>query len=179
MHLKPPSGLGCCLFEGSGPVIIDSLFIVAPIVRVLCLVLVLLCSVLLCVPPSFSIILMGKRELVALLCLSSWCLVTVIVLWLFLKVPWVGLQCVSVVFPDHIYFLFGHGVSDHLVNTEPSLTNYKWVRLAPVLKTVFHQCVISYTSSKSISDGSVLNRAIRVRLATSIHDSFMKNCLMD
>ena len=30
---------------------------------------------------SFAIILMGKKELVALLCLSFWCLVTVIVLF--------------------------------------------------------------------------------------------------
>ena len=29
-------------------------------------------------------------------------------------------------------------------------------RLAPVLKTTFHQCVISYTCSQSNSDGSVL-----------------------
>ena len=29
-------------------------------------------------------------------------------------------------------------------------------RLAPVLKTIFHQCVISYTCSQSYSDGSVL-----------------------
>ena len=29
-------------------------------------------------------------------------------------------------------------------------------RLAPVLKTIFHQCVISYTCSQSNSDGSVL-----------------------
>ena len=29
-------------------------------------------------------------------------------------------------------------------------------RLAPVLKTIFHQCVISYTWSQSNSDGSVL-----------------------
>ena len=28
-------------------------------------------------------------------------------------------------------------------------------RLAPVLKTIFHQCVISYTCSKSNSDGRV------------------------
>ena len=41
-------------------------------------------------------------------------------------------------------------------------------RLAPFLKTIFHQCVISYTCSQSNSDCSVLNRAIRVRLATSI-----------
>ena len=32
------------------------------------------CCALLCVLSSFAIILMGKRELVALLCLSSWCL---------------------------------------------------------------------------------------------------------
>ena len=36
---------------------------------------------------SFAIILMGNSELVALLSLSSWCLV--IVVWLFLVVPWV------------------------------------------------------------------------------------------
>ena len=29
-------------------------------------------------------------------------------------------------------------------------------RLAPVLKTIFHQCVISYTCSQSYSDGPVL-----------------------
>ena len=47
----------------------------------------------------------GKlRELVALLCLSSWCLV--IVIWLFLTVSWVDLQCVIVVFPDHTHLLF-------------------------------------------------------------------------
>ena len=30
------------------------------------------------------------------------------------------------------------------------------IRLAPVLKTIFHQCVILYTCSQSNSDGSVL-----------------------
>ena len=59
----------------------------------------ILCFVtLLYVHSSFAIILMGKRELVALLSLSSWCLV--IVVWLFLVVPWVCLQFVIVVFPD-------------------------------------------------------------------------------
>ena len=47
---------------------------------------------------------MGKRELVAWLSLSSWCLV--IVVWLFLEVPWVCLQFVIVVFPDHTHLLF-------------------------------------------------------------------------
>ena len=47
---------------------------------------------------------MGKRELVALLGLSSWCLV--IVVWLFLAVPWVCLQFVIVVFPDHTSYFY-------------------------------------------------------------------------
>ena len=57
-----------------------------------------------CVNSSFAIILMGKRELVALLCLSPWCLM--IVVWLFLAIPRVCLQFVIVVFPDHTYLLF-------------------------------------------------------------------------
>ena len=47
---------------------------------------------------------MGKRELVALLILSSWCLV--IVVSLFLAVSWVCLQFVILVFPDHTHLLF-------------------------------------------------------------------------
>ena len=38
--------------------------------------------------------------------LSYRCIVTVIVLWLFLTVPWLGLQCVIVVFPDHTSLRF-------------------------------------------------------------------------
>ena len=62
------------------------------------------CCALLYASSSFAIILMGKRDLVALLSLSSWCLV--IVVWLFLLVPWVCLQFVIVVFPDHTHLLF-------------------------------------------------------------------------
>ena len=51
---------------------------------------------------SFAIILMGKRELVALLSLSSWC--PMIVVWLFLAVPWVCLRFVIVVFSDHTHY---------------------------------------------------------------------------
>ena len=43
--------------------------------------------------------------MVALLLLSFGCLVTVNILWLFLTVPWVGMQCVIVVFPDHTHLL--------------------------------------------------------------------------
>ena len=53
---------------------------------------------------SFAIISKRKRELVALLLLSYIFLLTVNVLWLFLTVPWVGLPCVIVVFPDHTHF---------------------------------------------------------------------------
>ena len=64
------------------------------------------CCTLLYVHSSIAIILMGKRELFFffLLNLSSWCLV--MVEWLFLAVPWVCLQFVIVVFPDHIQLLF-------------------------------------------------------------------------
>ena len=55
---------------------------------------------------SFAIILMGKRGLVALLGLVSWCFI--VVMWLFLAVPWVCLQFVIVVFPDHTHLLFLH-----------------------------------------------------------------------
>ena len=58
-------------------------------VGVLCLTL--FWYALLCVLSSFAIILKRKREMVALLLLSNRCLVTVNVLWLFLKVLWVGL----------------------------------------------------------------------------------------
>ena len=62
------------------------------------------CCTLRYVPSSFAIILIGKRELVALLSLSSWCLVVVV--WLFLALPWVCLQFVIVVFLDHTHLLF-------------------------------------------------------------------------
>ena len=67
------------------------------------------CCTLLYVHSSIAIILMGKRELVALLNLSSWCLV--MVEWLFLAVPWGCLQFVIVVFPDYthiFFFIFSH-----------------------------------------------------------------------
>ena len=62
------------------------------------------CCTLLYVHSSIAIILMGKRELIALLNLSSWCLV--VVQRLFLAVPRGCLQFVIVVFPDHTHLLF-------------------------------------------------------------------------
>ena len=75
-----------------------SLLIVTPIVGFF------KCSMFccLCVHPSFPITSMGRRELVVLLCLSLWCLV--IVVWLFLTIPRVYLQFVIVVFPNYSFY---------------------------------------------------------------------------
>ena len=73
-------------------------------VGVLCLSL--FCYAVLCVHSSFAIILNKKRKLFVLLLLSYRCIATINVLWLFLTVPWVGLQCVIVVYPDHTHLLF-------------------------------------------------------------------------
>ena len=73
------------------------------------------CSTLLYVHSSIAIILMGKRELIALLNLSSWCLV--MVERLFLAVPRGSLQFVIVVFPDHTHLLFylRHFTACHMI----------------------------------------------------------------
>ena len=47
---------------------------------------------------------MGKRELVALHGVSSWCIV--VVGWLFLEVQWGCLRFIIVVFPEHNHLLF-------------------------------------------------------------------------
>ena len=79
-----------------------TLFIVTPIVGVCnCS---MFCCTLLFVYSSIAIIWMGKRGLVALLNLSSWCLV--MVEGLFLSVLWGCLLFVIVVFPDHTQLLF-------------------------------------------------------------------------
>ena len=62
------------------------------------------CCTLLFVHSSIAIILIGRRELVALLNLSSLCLVMVEPL--FLAVPWGCLPFVIEVFPDHTHLLF-------------------------------------------------------------------------
>ena len=69
------------------------------------------CCTLLYVRSSIAIILMGKRELVALLNLSSCCLV--MVERLFLAVPWGCLRFVIVVFPGHTHLLFIILIADY------------------------------------------------------------------
>ena len=63
----------------------------------------MVCCALLYVHSSIATILMVKRELVALLNLSSWCLV--VVEQLFLAVPRGCLRFVIVVFPDYTHLL--------------------------------------------------------------------------
>ena len=46
--------------------------------------------------------------------LSHPCLAILYVLWLFLTVPWVGLQCVIVVFPGHNQFLLHFTNNKHI-----------------------------------------------------------------
>ena len=77
----------------------------------------LFCYALPCVHSCFAIILKRKNKLVALLLLSFDCIVTINVLWLFLTVPWVGLQCVIVIFPDHTHLLFvpERGTTDAII----------------------------------------------------------------
>ena len=72
------------------------------------------CCTLLNVNSSIAIILMGKRELVALLNLSTWCLV--MVERLFLAVQQGCLQFVIVVFPDHTHFLFFMIIRENMRN---------------------------------------------------------------
>ena len=92
MHLSPLVAYAC-----GGSVVVNLLFIVTPTV-VVCICTTFCCT-LLYVHSSFAIILTGKKELVVKLSLSSVCLVVVV--WLFLAVPWVCLQFVIVV----LYFL--------------------------------------------------------------------------
>ena len=52
----------------------------------------------------------------------SRCLVAVGVLWLFLPVPWDGMQCVIVVFPDHTHFFLA-GTESLIYNSICPLKN--------------------------------------------------------
>ena len=82
------------------------------------------CCTLLYVNYSIAIILMGKRQLVALLNLSSLCLV--MVEWLFLAVPWGCLRFVIVVFPDHTHLLFWKKIFKIFFNVNLHCNNY-WI----------------------------------------------------
>ena len=97
------------------------------------------CCTLFYVNSSIAIILMGKRELVALLNLSSWCLV--MVERLFLTVPRGCLQFVIVVFPDHTHLLFLKGLNSLLLFV---MSNFDFVTFpCGILGQVWYLIVLS------------------------------------
>ena len=115
---------------------VNFLFIVTPIVGVCdCS---MFCCTLLCVHSSIAIILIGKKEMVALLNLSSWCLV--MVERLFLAVPRGCLRFVIVVFPDHTHLLF---LMLHKV-FENYMSLHKHVTLAEIqIIKMFTTCIVN------------------------------------
>ena len=102
------------------------------------------CCTLLYVHFSIAIILMGKRELIALLNLSSWCLV--MVKRLFLAVPRGCLQFVIVVFPDHTHLLFlmlRHCFSDARLSHPMGFTD---LRICPIFLPISVFIKLIFTS---------------------------------
>ena len=103
MHLSPPSAWAAVHSKKVALLLLTCCLLLLPLWDS---EIVLFCCTFLHVPSSFAIILMGKKELVALLSLSSWCLM--IIVWLFLAVPWVSLQFAIVVFPNHTHYFWDH-----------------------------------------------------------------------
>ena len=94
----------------------------------LCWLCLSLCwHALLCVFSSFAINLKRKRELVDLILFSYGCRDTVHVLWVFLTVPLVCLQCVIVVFPDHNHLLFS--IKLHFQSPSTAVSIFKTIIL--------------------------------------------------
>ena len=97
------------------------------------------CCTLLYVHFSSAIILMGKRELVDLLNLSSWCLV--MVEQLFLAVPLGCLRFVIVVFPDHTHLpFFKHFYCHHLA----FLKRFIFSNIMMIIESFFNQVRVSH-----------------------------------
>ena len=124
-------------------------------VGVLCLSL--FCYALLCVNSSFAIILKRKRKLVALLFLSyRSCIVTINVLWLFLTVPWVGLQYAIVVFPDHTHLLIGSFVVFQEIQTS--------IAKKPYISVIFQGVWVQILCTTPLDPRMALNFGIDVHL---------------
>ena len=118
----------------------------------------LFCCTLLYVQSSIAIILMGKRELVALLNLSSWCLVMVV--RLFLAMPRGCLRFVIVVFPDHTHLLFCTYLYSHCfirLNIFVSGNEFGFNSNNTQLSKVFtFKCIRNQRNSHSLSEGFAL-----------------------
>ena len=97
------------------------------------------CCMLLYVHSSIAIILMGERELVALLNLSSWCLV--MVEWLFLAVLWDCLLFVIVVFPDHTHLLFSMVQTDLSIQVSSLISAYVIHSLKSIIAKLYMRII--------------------------------------
>ena len=62
------------------------------------------CCAYFCIHSGLTIISIGEENAGCFAFLSSWCLVVVV--WVFLAMPWGCLRFVIVVFPDHTHLLF-------------------------------------------------------------------------
>ena len=100
------------------------------------------CCTLLYVHSSIAIILMGKRELVALLNLSSWCLV--MVERQFLAIPQGCLQFVIVVFPDNTLLLFfKHKTNQNMFPPPYNIQKYIWGRIDTIYNSICYDNMFS------------------------------------
>ena len=101
---------------------------------------------------------MGKRELVALLGLSSWCLV--MVERLFLAVPLGCLRFVMVVFPDHTQYFFGSKLYRQIVGIRMD------ANCAPLVADLFLFCyerdfMLSLSDNNQIDINEMFNSTSR------------------
>ena len=112
------------------------------------------CCTLLYIYSSIAIILMGKRELIALLNLSSWCLV--MVERLFLAMPRGCLQFVIVVFPDHthlLFFIYGLLPSISRLSLNTDLVRHPIIKMADKMAATYQyplswSLIFNHISSK-------------------------------
>ena len=117
------------------------------------------CCALLYVHSIFTI--MRKRELVALLCLSSWCLV--IVVWLFHAMPRVCLQLVIVVFPDHTHLLFFQVMSSQ------TGTIYQIEKKIFILQYVENKLIFFYRSIQRMDPFGIDKESVGTILDLDVH----------
>ena len=109
----------------------------------------IICCALFCVPSSFEL-LIGKKELAASICLSSWCLEAVFVLWLFLPVRLVCLQYVIVFLLYHTRFFVSpakHGRHIRIMPSSSALSQF-WFPFDNF--EGMHQCHSKFTEGSSI-----------------------------
>ena len=104
------------------------------------------CCTLLYVHSSIVIILMGKRELVALLNLSSWCLV--MVERLFLGVPWGCLWFVNMNVNETEFHINGYGMFNTVISAEEGLGIIIYVRSDITKPNLFDFHLIEATGIK-------------------------------